>query len=118
MKFMRKRAPDISGLCFYGSKLQSTSFKNTVIGLKHILIFFKGIFGSLMKTISIFHQKFSPSHESKPGPGFIPKLCLNLIQMEGQLFIRLNKISNNIRNHFFMRRAQTKISFISIFEPG
>src|SRR3972149_1544375 len=78
-EFMRGASTNVPCICKYGTKLQPTSFKNSIVCVIHRPIGFICPFVIGIKAICILHSKFPCTHNSEAWANFIPEFCLNLI---------------------------------------
>ena len=115
-EFVRIAAPNGACISFNRPEGQSASGKNPVVCVIHRLIAFIQALIILIERISVLHDEFSASHQSKTRSGFISVLGLNLIQIHRQLPVRGYIVSNNVGKNFLMCWSQTKISAVSVFQ--
>ncbi len=40
-----------------------------------------------IKAIGVLHDKFASTHDAEPGSYFVPELGLNLVEVDGHLFV-------------------------------
>lgn len=59
-----------------------------------------------MERVSIFHQEFAGTHDAKTRTHFVAELGLDLIEVQRQLFVRAQLVTNQVCNHFFMSWAE------------
>ncbi|MNE93382.1 hypothetical protein D3C80_1912300 [compost metagenome] len=67
-----------------------------------------------MERVGVFHQEFARTHHAETRAHFITELGLNLEEVQWQLFVRADLVTDKIRNHFFVRWAQHKRTFAAI----
>ena len=70
----------------------------------------------LIEAIGVLHDKFPAAHETEARSDLVPKFCLDLIAIQGQLPIGPNLSPHQVGDDLFMRGAQAKIAFMTIFK--
>jgi hypothetical protein len=112
-----KAAPNASRIRFNGSEFEATSAKDTAISLIHNFIALVCPLLLRIKTVGIFHDKFSAAHYAEPRPDLIPEFGLDLVEIDGHLPVGMDFFPHQIGDHFFMGRAQTSIPIVAILKP-
>ena len=97
--------------------LKTHTFISAQVAHKMTVVSMQSIFFGQIKIITIFHIKFTATHNSKPRPALITKLPLNLIHGQRQIFIAVYMTTENISNKFFSCRSEQHIAAVAIFEP-
>ena len=69
-----------------------------------------------VETVGVFHDEFAPSHESESGPYLIPELGLDLVEIDGHLFVGMDFFSDEIGDDLFMGGSETGIPVMPVFE--
>lgn len=59
-----------------------------------------------MERVSIFHQEFAGTHDAKTRTHFVAELGLDLIEVQRQLFVRAQLVTNQVSDNFFMSWAE------------
>ena len=95
-------------------KGQSTPAEDGGVGLIHILISLVQSGFIQVKGIQVFHDKFATPHQAKPWPTFIAIFILNLIQAQGQGFIRADGLAHQVGNDFFVGWAKAELALVSV----
>ena len=113
-ELVRIASSDSARIRFYRAKCQSASCKDLVISIVHFLIALIQTFIISVEGISVFHNKFTTSHQSKARSCFISVLCLDLIKIHRKLTVGRNVVANDICKDFFVCWAQAKLSAISV----
>ena len=67
-----------------------------------------------MERIGILHDEFPCPHDAEAWANFITKFRLNLVVVHGKLFVALELPARDIRDDFFVGRAETKFPFMPI----
>src|SRR5690606_28835761 len=71
-----------------------------------------------VERIGIFHQKLACPHYPEAGTNFVSELGLDLIKIDGNLFIASDFVTNKIRYDLLVCRAETKGVGMTILEAG
>ena len=69
-----------------------------------------------MERVSIFHQEFAGTHDAKARTHFVSKLGLDLEEVQRQLFIRAQLITDQVGDHFFVCRTEDKRTLATVNE--
>ncbi len=80
-------SPDETRFGLHDCKGQTTPFEDFLVGLIHLLVTFlqTGLPG--IEAVSVLHDEFPAPHQPKSGANLIPKLCLDLVEVEWHLAI-------------------------------
>src|SRR3990167_1068922 len=103
LKFVSKAFRKISTRSKRVKRLKPTAFKDTQIRKFYNFVKTFQIFLVCMKTIQIFHHKFTTSQKSAFWTFFISKFCLYLIRKKWQIPIRAHIVRYDRRYNLFMR---------------
>ena len=71
-----------------------------------------------MKTVSVFHDELTATHQAETRPRFITKLGLDLVKIERQFPVGPHRAAYQIGNDFFMRRTEAEIAVVAVFETN
>ena len=80
---------------------------NVAVGLGHRVIAFRQAFLIGVKAVGVFHRELPHPHQAGPGPGFIPKLGLNLIEDDRQIPVALHIGPDDAGDDFLMGGGQS-----------
>ena len=86
-ELMREAAANSSGIRFYGPELQTAAFKDSSVSLVHFLIRDIGTGIIDIEGISILHDEFPTTHQTKAWADLVTEFGLNLVQVQRQLTI-------------------------------
>ena len=115
-EFLTVLAPHSTTITDNGFEIQLAAGKDFLIGiLVFIISYIQAVIVSV-ETVGIFHDKLTRPQESVTGTFFIAVFRLNLIEIERQLFIGFNRITNDSRKGFLMGWTQDKVGFLTIFQ--
>ncbi len=67
-----------------------------------------------MEGVRILHQEFTGTHHAKTRAYFVTEFGLDLIEIQRQLFVRAQLITDQIGDHFFMRWTQNKWALAAV----
>ena len=67
-----------------------------------------------MERVGIFHQEFARAHHAKAWAHFVTELGLDLEEVQRQLFVRAQLVTDQIGDHFFMRWAEDEWTIATI----
>ena len=70
-----------------------------------------------VKAIAVFHVKLTPTHHAEPRANFVTELPLDVIKRLWQLFIRVDRVAENIRNQLLVRWPIKHIAAMAIRDP-
>ena len=90
--------------------------ENTLVGCAHVLVFAFQIDVVQVKTVGIFHQEFASAHHPETRTDFIAEFGLDLVQVYRQLAITVDVATDQIGDHFFMRRAEHEVALMAILQ--
>ena len=115
-EFLRGSSTDGAAVCVDGNSLQSTAFKNPPVGLVHGRVRLFQIRFAGMKGVGVLHDEFTASHQAEPRPNFIAEFGLDLIKVDRQLAVGLQKIAGQTGDHFFVGWSEPKLAALAILE--
>jgi hypothetical protein len=67
-----------------------------------------------VKGVGIFHQEFARAHNAKARPDFIPHLGLNLVHVQGKLFVAFYLVANQVGDDFLVGGAKAEIALVAV----
>ena len=67
-----------------------------------------------MERVSIFHQEFAGTHDAETRTHFVAELGLDLIEVQRQLFVRAQLVTDQVGDHFFMRWAEDERTIATV----
>ena len=74
------------------------------------------IFKTGVEGIAILHQELAAPHHAETRSDLVAELGLDLVQVQGQLAIALDFLTDEIGDHLFMRRSDNKLALMAILE--
>ena len=114
LKLVAQAAPDRTRIGLDGPKLQPASGKDPFINGVHLVIFSSGIVGIGVKRVPVLHQELPAAHQAEARPDLVAKLGLYLIEILGQIPVGTDFSPNQIRDDFFMGRAEAEFTIVSV----
>ena len=78
---------DLARVSLDDTKAETATPEDIHVGFIHVFVAFLRSCLFNVETVSVFHGKFPPAHDAEPGPDFITKLGLNLVENEGKLLV-------------------------------
>ncbi len=115
-KLFAATASDRTTVGFDYTELQPQPRKDLFVGLFHMMKFTPHILFICVKTIAIFHQKFTSAHQAESGSDLITELQIDLIEVDRKLLVASDRLLHQGNHHLFMCRPQDKFIVFSIFE--
>ena len=101
-EFVGVGTTDGTAVSFYRTEGQTTSGKDSFVGIVHIIVALVQTFPILIEGIRILHNEFSGTDQTETGTLFVSVLGLDLIQILGQLTIGTDFASGDISEDFFV----------------
>ena len=121
LKFIRKSISknstiSVSSKSFFA---QTKPFINSMISFDGAFINLLVLFLISSKSVHIFHQKFTPTHQTRFCAKFVAEFILNLINRNRQILVRIDILANHINNRLFVRKTNAELSSVGefSFEP-
>ena len=106
LEFVRGATADRTGVGLYGAEIQPHAAEDFAVGRIHCIVGFLQGFLRSMERVSIFHQEFAGTHDAETRTHFVAELGLDLIEVQRQLFVRAQLVTNQVCNNFFMSWAE------------
>src|SRR5207249_3399003 len=70
-----------------------------------------------VEAVGVLHDELASPHEAEARTNFIPELGLDLITIQRELPIGTDVPTNQVRDHFLMRRTETEVALMTILDP-
>ena len=114
MEFVRKISTDGSAVRFDGLSFEAKAFKDSCIGVVHLLVTFGHALGVAIERVGIFHDEFPSPHHPKAWPNLIAKLGLYLVKIDRQLTVTADRLARECCNNLFMGRTKAEVTLVTI----
>ena len=105
---------DRTGVSLYRAEIQAHTAEDFAVRGVHCVVGPLQRFLRSMERVSIFHQEFTGTHHAETRAHFITELGLDLIEVQRQLFVRAQLVTNQVGDHFFMSRAEHERTFATV----
>ena len=115
-KLMRNIPAHGTGIRLDDRHIQPAALKYFLVGPVHQLIISFQTGFIPVKAVSILHDKLAGPDNTETRADFVPEFSLDLIQHDRQLPIRMHMVLHQIRDHLFVRGAQTHFAAALIFK--
>ena len=99
---MRYRTAHKPRVRLNGGILKRTSFEYTAICVVHLFVTFFHRFDVDVKTVRVFHDKFTTAYHTKPRAHLIPEFSLYLVKNQRKVLIRPYFFRDKIGDDFLM----------------
>jgi hypothetical protein len=116
LKFVRLASPDIAGISFNDSEVETQTREDRLVGVVHQIVVDQCTLFVRVERVRIFHYEFAAAHQTKTWTNFIAIFRLDLIETCRQIAIRFDVVSNIIGDDLFVGGTQTEIVTVSIFK--
>ena len=100
----------------HANGIETAALEDACIGPSHGRIGLLQVRCIGMEGVGILHDEFTPAHQSEPGTDLIPEFRLDLIERDGELFVRTQQVTGQIGDHLFMSWTEAETSLLAIFE--
>ena len=108
LEFMRGIAADGAGVSLYRTEIQTHTAEDFAVRGVHGVVGFLQRFLRGMERVGIFHQEFARTHHAKARAYFVTEFGLDLIEVQRQLFVRAQLVTNQVGDDFFVRWAENE----------
>ena len=116
-EFVGITSPNGAGIRFNGPEFQTASLKYSIVSLVHGLVTAVGPRLIHVKAVGVFHDEFAAAHNPETGADLIPELGLDLVEINGHLFVGMNLFSHQVRNHLFVGGPHAGLPVMTVLEP-
>ena len=113
-EFMGHVAADGPGLRLYRCGLQAAALKDPRISQMHPLIGLVQRGFVNVEAVGVLHDEFTGPHDPETGPDLVPELGLDLIEGQGQAFIRADLSPDQVGDHLFMGGAEGELAVVPV----
>jgi len=69
-----------------------------------------------MEGIAVLHQELAAAHDAEARTDLVAELGLDLVQVQRQLAVALDVATDDVGDHFLVRRADHEIALVAILE--
>ena len=91
--------------------LQAAALEDAGVGVKHFLVVRRRSLVGGVEGVGVLHDEFAGAHEAEAGADFIAELCLDLIEVLGQLAVGTQFAGHQGGDGFLVGRAQHPFLF-------
>ena len=116
LELMGETSADRARIRLHRTKLKATASEDSLISVKHILIFPTAILHVRVEAVGIFHDELSAAHQAKARAHFVAELGLDLVEVQRKLAVRSDHSAHQVRDDLFVCRPKAKITFVTIFK--
>ena len=106
LELVRGATADRAGIRLYCAEIQAHTAEDFAVRSIHRVISFLQRFLRSMERVRIFHQEFAGTHHAEAWANFVTEFGLDLIEVQRQLFVRAQLITDQVGDDFFMRWAE------------
>ena len=115
-EFVGKAAADGAGIRLHHLEGQAAAAEDAVVGVVHPAVAGLGAGFIGVKAVGVLHDEFPPPDQSEAGPDLIPKLHLDLVEIEGQLPVGMHFFAHQVGDHFLMGGPETAVPAVAVLE--
>ena len=113
---MRCATADGAGISLHSTEIQPHAGENFAVCRVHFVVGLLQGFLRGMERVGVFHQEFARAHDAETRANFVTELGLDLEEVQRQLFVRAQLITNQVGDDFFMRWAENERTLATIDE--
>ena len=116
VEFVGASTADGAVVRFNRAELQAQAGEHVAVGGVHAVV--GDLQGGLVSVerIGVLHDEFTAAHQTEAWADFVTELGLDLIQVEGQLFVAAQLVAHQVGDHFFVGRAGAEVAAMTILE--
>ncbi|CCJ85275.1 hypothetical protein BN133_1652 [Cronobacter dublinensis 582] len=114
LELMRRAAANRAGIGLYRTEIETHTAEDFAVGLIHCVVRLLQRFLGGMERVSVFHQELARAHHAETRAHFVAEFGLDLEEVERQLLIRAQLVTDQIGDNFFMRRAENERAIAAI----
>ena len=101
---MGKLATDSTGGGIHSLELKAAPLEYCSIGIVHKVIALDRSLFVHVEAVGILHDELTAPHKSEPGADLITELCLDLVDVPGELPVGFKVTAHHVGNDLFMCR--------------
>ena len=113
---MAERTADSSRVRLDHAVLKTTTLEDTAVSLAHLLVAGVGTFISRIKRVGVFHNELAATHQAETGADFITELGLDLVKVNRQLTVGVDRATHDLRDHLFVGGSNAEFGLFAVFQ--
>ena len=114
LEFVRGAAANRTGIRLYCTEIQPHTAEDFAVRSVHRIVGFLQGFLRGVERVGIFHQEFAGTHHAEARTDFVTEFGLDLIEVQRQLFVRAQLVTDQVGDHFFMRWAEDERTIATV----
>src|SRR5690606_20376664 len=115
-ELLRSTSADRSGIRVDRAELEPAALEDAVIGTAHRVVALVQPGGVGVEGVRVLHDELTPAHQSEAGTDLVPELVLDLIEVEGELLVRVANLLHVGRDDLFVSRSETELGILAVGE--
>ena len=111
---MAEIAADRPGFGAHRDRGQPHAGERPQVGDEHLVVGERAPPPDRVKRIGVLHQEFAAAHHAESRPHLVAELPLDVIEIERQRPVRRDVGAHDVRDHFFVGRAEQHVAFVPV----
>ena len=107
-------AADRAGVGHHRDRGHAEPREGAEIGGEHAVVGVPGAGGVEVEGIGILHQELAAAHHAEAGPHLVAELPLDVIEVERQVLVRLDRGAEDLRHHLLVGRAEQHVALVPV----
>ena len=116
-ELVRRRAADGAGIGLHHGVVEFAGLEDPPIGIAHGDVGLVQAVAVRMEGVGVLHHELAAAHEAETRADFVAELGLDLVEVEGQLFVAAHVVPHQIGDHLFGGRREAEAAIVTVGHP-
>ena len=107
-------ATDLAGVGDNGQSLDVAALADVGVGLLHLVVLLLQTLLRGGEAVGVLHDELAAAHQAKAGTELVAELVLNVVQVNGQLFVGAQLVAHQGRDGLLVRGTQDELATVTV----
>ena len=107
-------ATDLAGVGDNGQGLDVAALTDVGVGLLHLVVLLLQTLLRGREAVGVLHDELTAAHQAKAGTELVAELILDVVQVDGQLFVGAQLVAHQGRDGLLVRGAQDELATMTV----
>ena len=107
-------AADLAGVGDNGQSLDVAALADVGVGLLHLVVLLLQTLLRGREAVGVLHDELATAHQAKAGTELVAELVLNVVQVDGQLFVGAQLIAHQGRDGLLVGGTQDELATMTV----
>jgi hypothetical protein len=116
-ELVRGAAADVAGVGLDRHVVERAAAEDGAVGVAHFLVRLVERRRGGVERVRVLHGELAPAHEAEARPHFVAEFGLDLIEVDGELPVRVERVAHGVGDDLLGRRPVDEVALVAVFDP-